>query len=343
MHNLFIKRIKKRRKLFIRTSFIFFIMFSTLNILFVFCWNFFGQIFLYSFGYNDNHYYSQNVVSYQTVENYFPKDDIALSYDIENHVEDRDIIFSAFCTPNTFQKNYGIKLSLRLFVNIDVNDKKAIENNKNKNYCIVSDNFKNKEDSFSVNGKEFPVVTTFKLNMTSAIIDSLKSSNIDDIQLVLFVENKIDEDTSFNVILNGHEALASRFDFKSGKELNNEYKTGYTAFEPLIYIGFLIPYLFAIISMFFIVSNMQAISLKENSTLYLLGMKRKDIFSLILKERILETLLGFITSIIIFTPIFIPITKNFFYVSFINYVIQLIYVIIILAFYTLKETKRRIN
>lgn len=88
---------------------------------------------------------------------------------------------------------------------------------------------------------------------------------------------------------------------------------------------------------------MQTISMKEKTTLHLLGMNKRSLYFLVLKERMLEMLLGFIASIAIFTPILIPFTKAFFYVVFLNFAIQLVYVLLILAFYTLKEIKRKFH
>lgn len=339
MHNLLIKRLKKRKSLTIQSSSILFILFSTLNILFIFCWNFFSNIYVFSYGYKNTDYYSNNVFVYGDLINKFPMDNIAISYNIENEVKDNSIVFKAYCSSNTFSENYGIKISNRIFFTIDVNDI-----NKTKSldqYCIVSENYYKTEGNITNNDISFPIAATFKLNMTKAIKDSLKSSDITDVKSVLFVEKDIDKNTSTNVILRGNEELAKQHDLISGKELNNQYITGYSTYLPLIYVGFLIPYIAAIICMFLILSSVQTMSLKENKTLYLLGMKKHKIFSLIFKERLIETLIGFIISSLIFIPIFIIYIKEFLYVSLINYLVQLIYVIIVLFFYTIKETNKK--
>lgn len=341
MHNLFIKRLKSRKKQFFGSSSIFFILFSTLNILFLFCWNFFSNIYLFSFGYNNDYYYSYNDVNIKEAEETYPIEDIAFSYDIENKIEDETIIFEAFVSPNTFLEEYGIRLTNRLFVNMKVKDKDIFSNMESMDYCIISENYRHERNSLSKNGKEYPILSTFQLEMTSAIISSLRTSNIKDMQLALFVEKTIDKDKSAQIIVKGHEEAAEKDDLISGKTLNDEYKEGYTIFQPMFYVGFLIPYLFACISMFFILSSMQTLSMKENDILYLLGMKKRNLYFLVLNERTLEMLLGFLASILIFTPILIPITKTFFYVAFINFAIQLLYVLLILIFYTLKETKRK--
>ncbi len=343
MHNLFTKRLRNRKKVFFGSSSIFFILFSTLNILFLFTWNFFSQIFLYSYGYNNDNYYSINDVNINEAKEIYPEKDIAFSYDVENRVEDDVIFFQAYVSTNTFLDEYGIRLTSRLFVNMKVKHKSMFSDLENTDYCIVSENYRHDGSSLFRKGKEYPIKSTFQLEMTSAVINSLKTSNIKEMQLALFVEKTIDDEKSGQIIVNGHEDLAKKHDLISGKILNEEYKEGYTIFQPLIYIGFLIPYLFACLSMFFILSSMQTLSMKENTTLYLLGMKKRNIYFLILNERMLEMLVGFLASILIFTPILIPFTNSFFYVAFLNYAIQLVYVLLILVFYTLKEAKRKFH
>ena len=68
MLNLLIKKIKNNKSIFFSSSFLLFTLFATLNILFLFCWNFFSAIYLYSSGYSDSSYYSINKVDYENLE-----------------------------------------------------------------------------------------------------------------------------------------------------------------------------------------------------------------------------------------------------------------------------------
>lgn len=215
MHNLFIKRLKSRRKLFFGSSSIFFILFSTLNILFLFCWNFFSQIFLYSYGYNNHHFYSSNDVCIKEAIKLYTENDIALSYDIENEIEDDAIIFQAFVSPNTFLEEYGIRLTSRLFVNMKVKEKVIFSNMENMDYCLVSENYGYEGNTLEKNGKKYPIQSTFQLKMTSAVISSLKTSNIKDLKLALFVEKAIDKEESAQIIVNGHEDMAKKHNLVS--------------------------------------------------------------------------------------------------------------------------------
>ncbi len=211
MHNLFIKRLKSRRKLFFGSSSIFFYFIFDIKHPLSFLLEFFSQIFLYSYGYNNHHFYSSNDVCIKEAIKLYTENDIALSYDIE----DDAIIFQAFVSPNTFLEEYGIRLTSRLFVNMKVKEKGIFSNMENMDYCLVSENYGYEGNTLEKNGKKYPIQSTFQLKMTSAVINSLKTSNIKDLKLALFVEKAIDKEESAQIIVNGHEDMAKKHNLVS--------------------------------------------------------------------------------------------------------------------------------
>lgn len=315
-----------------------FTLFATLNILFLFCWNFFSAIYLYSSGYSDSSYYSINKVDYENLEKEYYREDFAYSFDIENSIIDGDtLLSSAYCDENTLYGDFGICLSSRVFVKAKNISKKETSDS----YCFVSDNFKTKETTLMKNDIVYPIQGTFQLEMTPEIRKSFKQSGINSIELALFVDKKIKPD-AVNLIVNNSEERYSMDSgsFLSGKDLNNQVVNGYSLFQPMIYVGYLIPMIASAISFLLILSSIQNKSIEELKTLRILSFRKKEILRLLFLERLFECLLGGIVSYVLFIPFFAYILKEFYAVSFIIFFLQLAYAILLLLVHSKKEVKK---
>lgn len=266
----------------------------------------------------------------------YKEEDVAYSFDIENTIIEEDTLFStAYCNDNTIFKDFGIQLSDRVFVKMkDINKFE----NRNDGYCLVSNNFKLETQSLKKKNISYPIVGTFQLDMTSEIRKSFQQSGIKDIQLALFVDKSIPVNNVNLIIDNSkNQYIINSSSFSSGKELNDQIIDGYSLFQPMIYVGFLIPMIACAFSFLLILSSIQNKSIEELKTLRILSFKKKDIFHLLFYERLFECFIGAVFSYILFIPIYILFLKNFYACSFIVFFIQLIYSVSILFFYSKRE------
>lgn len=337
MLDLLIKKIKNNKAIVTSSCVLLFTMFATLNILFLFCWNFFGSIYLYSFGYSDTSYYSRNPVSYDVVEREYKEEDVAWSYDIENSLVDGNILFStAYCDENTLYGDFGLCLDSRVFVRMkDVSSRET-----SRYYCFVSDNFKTQEKTLTKNDIAYPIAGTFHLEMTSEIKKSFRQSGIDDIELALFIDKRIIPHSVNLIVDNAKGSYHMDTDFLSGKDLNSQVVNGYSLFQPMIYVGYLVPMIACAVSFLLILSSIQNKSLEELKTLRILSFRKKDIFRLLFLERLFECLVGAVSSYILFVPFYAIVLKEFYPVSFIILFLQLVYAVLLLLIYSRKEVKK---
>lgn len=348
MSNLLFSKLKKNKKRCLLTSLVFFIQFICLNLLIYLSWGFVNNFYLYSFGYDNANYYDFGSGVNTKILNELNPNDYSFSYDITVSTNENSLIYSAYTDESSFLNNYGIVLSDRVFTHIKSKLSSSDVKNYSK-YCLCSSSLKGDNSSFFKNDVEYQLLDTVEVSFSKNIKSKFKQEGFDNIEVVLFIDKTIDilNDSrvcgNTSMIVNSNKYLVTYGEFSKGSDLNSSYTVTYSALQVVIYIGLLLPFVFAIIAFGIIISTIQKDSIKEISIFRMFGLKKRNANHFILLERIIEMSTAFVISSLIFLVPLMFLMNEFKYLIVFIYLAEFIYSLIILEIKTRKECNKSFN
>ena len=267
-----------------------------------------SSFYIYSGGYEDEAYYysPEQSRNYSQVLSDISDSESNLTYDIESSIHGESLSVSAY-TENNFQDGYGFVFSERIFFQLhDFTSASTLP----ITYCFVSKGYQEVGSVLSKNGKDYPILGTFRFTLSNNVENSLKYSGVSRINLVFFVDPDTDirhQDGSYHascVIRDASVNVSSFQDAMKGSSLNQTYRTGYDLILPFLYIGFLVPLIVLLFAVSFLLRNLSLFQQKENYLMRMFGRSYARCFFSLYGERELLLLPSFLLSFLPFLIVF---------------------------------------
>lgn len=330
MVDTFLKKEKYYRKRNLLASFVYFLLFTALSVLFLLVYGFYSHIYLYSDGFDEDCLYTTNPIG-NILQGRIPESDYS-AFENNYTITDHDHIwFVSYTDISSIQNPYGFFYSDRVFFRFT----SKTEINIDKNFCFTSEkDIKTIRD----NDIDYPVAGRLEMHYPQNIETHLKSMGYRHIDLRLIVSEKPMATDLSSYIIHGHEYLMDEIpSLIKGSELNQFNKEGYSTLLPLIYVGFLVPFSACAISFGIIISRLEEEDRKEIALWRYFGKKKRKAVLDIFLPRLLHAAVGYFACLVIFLPVHLFLFSYPFSYAALVLSIQFAYALLLVFFQTWRE------
>ena len=332
---MFLKRLKAYRFQYLTRISLFFVSFLILLLYSSVCFSFYESIFLYSAGYQDDYAYATTLYS-TDVEN-IPADKLFYAFDIRSDFEKETAEITGFCSTNIMESK-GFFLYGRAFVTYEKDDFHLKSQSLPDSYCLTTHPDK---ENIAFEGKSYPVYGNFSIRLSQAMQNNYSLAGVKTVYLNLIIDPSVTPDQTKNcfMICSDPSLVKKESYFYSGKELNQQYRDGYTLYLPLIYILFLLPLSVYLIALMGSLRQVCSFELREGFLFRCVGLSRSKQFGSLFMDRFLSLLIAFALSLL-FIPFVNLVNPDFYRLAFSMVLLNFAHIFFGLLFLTIHDLSR---
>lgn len=337
LRDYFWKSIKKEKTNFLGSVGVFAFLFLSLQLVFGFTLNAVNTIYYFSPGYQEGLFYSVYGNAYYRPQ--IPYEDQGVTWDLSFEEKGDGIVYTVHATEACVKENLGICLSSRLYLR----------------FSVPPEDFVYPSDPYSVSvgyqdapantiddaGKAYPLSLSLELEPNKPFREKVQNMGYSWYGAILLIDrDEIPEsaDPLLGSIVRGHEGELPP-SYVSGKELNDNYVQGRTNIPTGFFLLFLIPFLLDLLAIFSFLSSLQRKMRDEILSLRPVGAKLRQCRGIVLTRRLLEAFAGFLVSLLAL-PFLIPLAESLPLLLLLGEGIEVLYVLILLAFRSNSESKK---
>lgn len=332
---MFFKRLKAYRFQYIVRTLLFFASFLILLLYSSVCFSFYQSVFLYSGGYQDGYAYADTL--YADDIEALPEDRLYYAFGIRPEYKGDTMEITGYCSGNILESK-GFFLYPRAFVSYDRSDFRLSADTLPEKYCLTTEEG---ADTVLFEGNEYPVAGTFSISLSQAVENNYSLLGVRRVRLNLVVDPSVSPEQTQNcfMICSDSSLVGGRTYFASGRELNRQYREGYSLYLPLIYLLFLIPLSVYLIALTSSLRQVCSFEMRESFLLRCTGLSEGRQFRSLFGGRLLSLVLTFVCSLLFLPLAGLP-NRDFYRLAFPMLAVNFLLLFFGILFLTLQDLNR---